>query len=64
MGECMVSFGQKPRLDLGKCWGMAMGGLLVCFIKTPYAKATMFKFLIGWSVGFNVGVVWGKSGMV
>jgi hypothetical protein len=32
------------------------------FIKTPYAKATMLDFLIGWSVGLSVGVVWTKGG--
>jgi hypothetical protein len=52
----------KLGLDLGKCWSVAKGGLPLCFIKTPYAKATMLDFLIGWSVGLSVGVVWTKGG--
>ena len=35
---------------------------LYVFIKTSYAEATMFSFLIGWSVGLSVGVVWTKGG--
>ena len=37
-------------------------GYLHAFIKTPYAKAIMFNFLVGWSVGLSVRVAWTKGG--